>query len=465
MIFKRKVFHPVSYIIFLAVGITIFNCKPEEEIIDNDFNHGLEFSTDTVLFDTLFTGIGSATKRFKVFNASQNALIINRIALGAGKSSSYKILVNGTEPNSAEDLLILGKDSILILVEVFINPQDEDSPFLVNDSIIFETNGISQNVKLIAWGQDANYVGNEILDCNTTWSGGRPYVIYNSILVDTLCELTIEKGARIYASREAFLYVKGTLIADGTEEERVLFRNDRLDYQYENVTGQWGGLVFLEGSHGNDLNFTTIRNAVFGIRLGSPDNDTIPDVILRNCIIENMSNAGILAFTSDLYAENTLVNNCIEFNCGNIAGGNYTYKHCTFANYGFTIFRETPSFYATDYIDLDDNSFIEDEIFLQIQNSIIDGSLQDELLFDFRSEKNVVLALNDNMFKTSISDLDTLGNILNEDPEFMDPVVYNYRLDTLSPAKDGGAFIGIEYDLDGNLRDEFPDLGAYERIE
>ncbi len=465
MIFKRKVFHPVSLIILLAVGITFFNCKPEEEIIDVDFNNGLEFSTDTIFFDTVFTGIGSATKRFKVFNPSNNALIINSIELGAGKSSSYRILVNGTEPNSSEDLLILGKDSVLILVEVFINPEDEDSPFLVNDSIIFNTNGISQNIKLIAWGQDANYIGDEVLQCNTNWTNNRPYVIYSSILVDTLCELTIDKGTRIYASKEAFLYVKGTLITEGTAEERIIFRNDRLDHQYENLAGQWGGLVFLEGSHGNNINFTTIRNAVFGVRLGSPDKDTIPDVILRNCIIENMSNSGILAFTSDLYAENTLINNCIELICGNIAGGNYIYKHCTFANYGFTISRKTPSLYITDYIDLDDNSSIEEAIFLQIQNSIIDGNMEDELLFDFRNGENNVLALNNNIFKTTISDLDTLGNILNEDPEFIEPVLYNYRLDTLSPAKDQGALIGVEFDLDGNQRDELPDLGAYERIE
>jgi hypothetical protein len=465
MIFKRKVIHPVSLIIVFFVGITIFNCKPEEEIIDFEFNNGLEFSTDTILFDTVFTGIGSATKRLKVFNPSQNALIINSIELGAGKSSSYRILVNGTEPYSSEDLLILGKDSMLILVEVFINPQDEDSPFLVNDSIIFETNGIMQDIKLIAWGQNANYVGDEILDCNSNWTNDRPYVIYSSILVDTLCELTIDKGTRIYASKEAFLYVKGTLIAEGTPEERIIFRNDRLDFQYENTSGQWGGLVFLEGSHENKINFTTIRNAVFGVRLGSPDKDTIPDVILKNCIIENMSNSGILTFTSDLLAENTLVNNCIQFNCGNIAGGNYAYKHCTFANYGFTIIRQTPSFYITDYIDLDDNSSIEEDVFLQIQNTIIDGNLEDELLFDFRNGENSVVALNNNIFKSTSSKLDTLGNMLNVDPEFVDPAIYNYRLDTLSPAKDSGASLGIKFDLDGNNRDELPDMGAYERIE
>ncbi|MCK5207802.1 MAG: hypothetical protein KAQ79_07275, partial [Cyclobacteriaceae bacterium] len=147
MISKKTLFNPVYCFILCIVGFSIFNCKPEEETIDFDFTNGLEFSTDTILFDTVFTGVGSATKRLKVFNPSQNALKISSIKLGGGNSSSYKILVNGTEPNNSEDLLILGKDSILILIEVFIDPQDEDSPYLINDSIIFETNGITQQVK------------------------------------------------------------------------------------------------------------------------------------------------------------------------------------------------------------------------------------------------------------------------------------------------------------------------------
>lgn len=465
MISSKVLFNPVSFFILLIAGLSIFNCKPEEEIINFDFTHGLEFSTDTILFDTVFTGIGSTTKRIKVYNPSQNALKISSITLGGGNSSSYKILVNGTEPNNSEDLLILGKDSVLILVEVFIDPQDENSPYLVHDSIQFETNGIMQQIKLIAWGQDANYLGNEILACNTTWTKERPYVIYSSILVDTLCNLTIEKGSRIYGSKDSYIYVKGNINAEGTPDERIIFRNERLDPAYENISGQWGGILFLEGSHGNSMHFTTLRNAVFGIRLGSPDQDTIPDIVLKNVIIENMSNSGILSFSSDLYAENVLINNCIELICGNIAGGNYIYKHCSFANYGFNFIRQTPSLYFSDNIILDDNSSIIEGIKVEIQNSIIDGSLEDELLFDLGGGANSAFTFKNNILKTSISDLDTLGNLLNENPKFIDPSRYNYRLDTLSPAKDKGALIGVESDLDGNQRDDLPDLGAYERIE
>ena len=152
--------------------------------------------------------------------------------------------------------------------------------------------------------------------------------------------MTIEPGTKIFGAKDAYIYVKGKIITEGTSDERILFQNQRHDPAYENLPGQWGGIVLLEGSHGNSMNFTTIRNAVYGIRLGSPDQDTIPDIVMKNMIIENMSNSGILAFTSDLYAENVLIDNCIEFNCGNIAGGNYTYKHCTFANYGYNFIRQ-----------------------------------------------------------------------------------------------------------------------------
>lgn len=465
MRFKKTFFNPVLYFILCLVGLSVFHCVPEEEIIDLDYVNGLEFSTDTVLFDTVFTGVGSTTKRLKVFNPNQKALKISSIKLAGGNSSSYKILVNGTEPNQSEELLILGGDSILILVEVFIDPLDQDSPYLVNDSITFETNGTTQQVKLVAWGQDANYLGDVILACNSTWTNERPYVIYSSILVDTLCQLNIEKGTKIFGSKEAYIYVKGKIVADGTPEDRIIFRNERLDLEYENIPGQWGGILFLEGSHGNYMNYTTLRNAVFGLRLGSPDQDTIPDVIVKNTIIENMSNSGILSFNSDLYAENVLVNNCIEFNCGNIAGGNYTYKHCTFANLGFRFIRQNPSFYISDYLVLDDNSTIKNDIYVAIQNSIVYGNMEDEIYFDLGDDAQYTFALSNSIFKTSITDLDTLGNMLNIDPEFINPVLYNYRLDTLSPAKDKGALLGVEFDLDGNERDALPDLGAYERIE
>ncbi len=440
------------------------NCKPDEEIISYNFTGGLQFEKDTVLFDTVFSGVGSTTRRLKVYNPSQNAVKISSIQLAGGTASPYKILINGTEHSTAEEIKLLGKDSLLILVEVLIDPQDENTPYLVKDSIIFETNSIEQDVKLVAWGQDANYLGNVILPCNTTWTKERPYVLFSSILVDTLCSLTIQEGARIFAAKDTYILVKGTVHANGSTEEPIIFRNERLDPAYENIPGQWGGFLFIPGTKDNKLENTIIRNAINGVRLGSPDQDTIPEVILKNVIIENMSSSGIINFSSDLYAENTLVNNCIEFNCANIGGGNYIYKHCTFANYSFNFIRQSPSFIVSDNV-LNEGKIEVLDVFMTLQNSIIYGDQEDEIFFDNSGGGNFYLAFNNNIFKSTFQELDTLENILNQDPAFIDPSRYNYRLDTLSPAKDAGDLLGILLDLDGNERDELPDIGAYERIE
>ena len=82
----------------------------------------------------------------------------------------------------------------------------------------------------LAWGQDAIYLGDEILPCNTTWTNDKPYIVYSSILVDTLCQLTIEKGTRIFGAKGCvYLCKRKYNQAEGTSEERIIFRNERLD--------------------------------------------------------------------------------------------------------------------------------------------------------------------------------------------------------------------------------------------
>jgi hypothetical protein len=454
--------------LILLIGLfslTFWRCTPDEEIVDYNYTGGLEFSTDSVVFDTVFTGMGSVTKRFIVRNTAAKALKIQGITLSGGDDSPFKIFINGRETSGLTDVRILGKDSALVLVEVFIDPGNANSPYLVQDSVEFETNGIIQNVQLLAWGQDANYLGNEVIECDAVWSNDKPYVLYQSVLVDTLCGLTIEKGTRIYAGKDAYLYVKGQLLVRGTPEERVQFRNVRLDATYENIPGQWGGIVFLEGTYDNRINFASIRNAIYGIRLGAPDSDTIPELVIENTIIENMSHSGILAFTSDLLAENTLINNCVQFVCANIAGGNYTYRHCTMANYPNSFIPENPAVYFSDNLLLDDKSTIVDDLQVTLYNTIIYGEEMDEIVFNLDGGAITTLGMRNNIFRTTLDILDTLGNQLNTDPNFVDVLRYNFRLDTLSPAKNNGVAIGVLTDLDGNLRDLLPDIGAYERIE
>ena len=60
-----------KFLSFLLMAILFFACKPEQ-IITTDPSDKITFSKDTVLFDTVFTTVGSVTKRFVIYNKNKN---------------------------------------------------------------------------------------------------------------------------------------------------------------------------------------------------------------------------------------------------------------------------------------------------------------------------------------------------------------------------------------------------------
>jgi len=456
---------------FILLVITIvlfqFSCKTEDEVISDNPGYYLSFSNDTISFDTIFTSLGSVTKRLIVRNPNPNALNIEKIYVGHGQESPYTITVSGNVSNWVENQLILGHDSLLVLVSVTIDPSDETIPFIVRDSIVFETNGNIQDIKLQSWGQNAHFLGDSILSCNSIWTPDLPYFLYGSILVDSLCELTVEKGVRVFSSFDTFIFIKGTFRVNGEPQERVIFRNERFEQHYENLPGQWGGILFLEGSNNNRIEYTDIRNMQYGIRIGSPDNDTIPDLVLKHVRIENSAIAGIAAYTSDLLAENTLINTSAGYVIGNFAGGNYTYNHCTFANYPVNFFIGQPVLIVTDYIDLDDGTQISDRIILNLLNSIVWGYHEEEIVLNFIRPNESDLGARNSILKTSLNIFEGEGNFLSINKDFMqfnDVENYDYAPDSLSPAINNALGSTILDDLYGQQRDSLPDIGAIEYI-
>lgn len=467
----------------LLVGMLTFlllRCVPEQEKFTYDTGISLRFSKDSVKFDTVLTSMGSITRRFKVYNDAERAVRISSIQLRGGSSSPFEIWVNGEAADSFDDITLLGKDSLLVLVEVLIDPEDKDQPYLVTDQVEFLTNENEQQVELVAYGQDAIFLNGNILACGTTWTAGKPYVIYNSVLVDSLCSLTIEAGTRVYSHINSYLLIKGNLQVNGTAENPVIFRNDRFEERYQEAPGQWGGLIFLDGSHDNAIDHARIVNAENGIYLGTPDDNDTPDLILSHSMIENIGGSetvpleaieiqpgfGILSFNSDLYAYDVLIDNCAVNTVGNYGGGNYRYEHCTFANYGYDFFRKDPSTVFADNVTFQDGTSVKAPLYLDIRNSIIWGSLADEVIISVNTPESGSLQIKNNIIRSRVyrEDLQQAANLL-EDPRFISPEIRNFQLDTLSPAKDSGLMLGIPDDLEGTPRDAQPDLGAFERIE
>ncbi|WP_258102989.1 hypothetical protein [Marinoscillum sp. MHG1-6] len=472
-----------TFLVVLATLLLIWACEPQEEMITGSPSAQLVFSTDTVLFDTLLTARTSITKRFRIRNTSNKAVSISSIRLGMRDQSQYSIIVNGKMGSEIQDEVLFGKDSLLVLVDVEIDPQDMDLPYLVKDSIIVDWNGNSANVKLVAWGQDAHFVNAQTI-CDEVWTAERPYVIYNYAFVDSLCQLTIQPGARVYLDNGAGLYVQGTLKVQGDSGNHVLFRNTRFDENYIVAPGQWSGLVFLESSRDNEIHYAEIENGEIGIGLGytfaSIDGSTIlipekgvytSSIEISNTSIRHMSTAGVLAFSSNVKMENSEVFNCGGFTVGNFGGGNYQYDYCTFSNFPNLFNAEDPSFQFSDEVEIFEGYVLREELSMKVYNSIIWGANEEELAFSLTETVNTTVDINNNIIRSK-EDLspNNYGSLEANFPGFVNLSTdifdgFDFDLDSLAFARDKGLDLNYTIDIKGEKRDLKPDIGAHERID
>jgi hypothetical protein len=439
-------------------------CSLEEEDISTSANLTLIFSQDTVLFDTVLSARTSITKRFRITNPNKNAVEFSSIRLGKGRGSDYSLIINGKADDDLEGEVLFGGDSLLILVEVEIDPQDEGMPYIVKDSIIVDWNGNSAHVKLVAWGQDATYL-NQALIKTSTWSAGKPYVIRDFALVDSLETLTVEAGTTILLDNDASLFVAGTLIIQGDTANQVVIRNTRFDRNYLEAPGQWGGLFFVEGSKNNRIDHAIIENGSIGLRVGTPDDDDDYDLVVTNTIIRHMLSAGILAFTSDIDAYNIEIYNCGTYLVGNFAGGNYRYRHSTLTNQPSFFVNDNPMVQFSDNVVIGDDELLIGDLTVLLENNIIWGSNDLQLISSDAGGAVVDFTMTNNIIRSEEEIPDNFTSVERNFPGFLDPFVFNYQLDSVAFAIGKARASDILLDIKAQERDDMPDIGAHEYIQ
>ncbi len=475
--------------IFLVILAGISACKKDPVVTEDG---ELSFSSDTVTFDTVFTTLGSATLSFKIYNRGSSTLRIRSIALAGAERSFFHLNIDGESARSLHNVDVPPDDSLFIFVAVTVDPLNSDNPLVVKDSVLFDINGRLSNVKLIAYGQDVNLINGKIFG-SVTWTRNKPYLVYNSMAVDTSSTLTIEAGTQIYFHKNSSMIVWGRLLVNGTTEEPVVFQNDRLEEFYRVIAGQWGTIYIDPISTGNVINHAIIKNSIAGIQIGFPSDYNIPELELSNSIIENVSFAGIYAFGANITCYNTVIANCAGAAAALLRGGSYRFLHCTVSNNGVLgSSRTNPSVILTnffynpeydeakgDYVYITRTGDLTEATF---SNCILYGNTTHELQllnnqtnrFDYKFEYCLMKASEDSIDVADIAHYNNL--ILNKDPEFAndsDRYHLDFSLDTLSPAIDSGnpqlpvTYPFLENDITGfwRLTDGKPDLGAYERKE
>lgn len=463
--------------------VSLFSC--EDEGYMNSPDAQLQFSNDTITFDTIFTTIGSTTQHLRVFNPYDESILISRIRVAGGDFSNFRLNVNGKSTNEAYEIEVPARDSIYIFVEVTIDPNGQNNPMVVQDSIEFTTNSNLQNIKLVAYGQDFKLIKGENIE-TTTWTSEKPYLIYDYAYVDSMSTLTMEPGTRIHFHKGAGLYVKGNVKAEGTFQEPIWFLSDRLEDNYKNIPDQWNGIILFSGSEGNVFNYTNIKNANIGLQVGTIEDEGFASLELSNSRIENMAYAGLFALKSKITGYNNVIANCGFYAAALLVGGEYEFYHTTIANFWGNYSsraRSTSSLVLSNVLVVQqaDGSKITHTGDLQkafFGNSIIYGNNAKEIelgnnmenAFNFEFDHCIIQV--PDTFNTSNDDhFKRVWKGADYAPGFVDPFEeYDYSLDTLSFAKDiGKAEYANKYPLDimnkDRTIDDGPDLGAFERIE
>ncbi|MBO5865071.1 MAG: hypothetical protein J6Q73_03355 [Bacteroidaceae bacterium] len=317
------------------LSVLLGSCVEEAEFSSSP-SYRLEFSCDTVSFDTLFTQVMSPTAKFLVRNRNDKSLRISSVQLAGGGASPFSVLVDGQYGTSMYDLQLRAKDSLYVLASVTVDRNGGDAPLMVKDSLVFTLeSGVQQGVLLLAYGRDVTFLRGVDVAADSTFASGH-YVVYDSLTVAQGAKLTLQPATTLYFHDKAFLKVNGCLEALGTAEAPIVFRGDRTDRMfhylpYDRIPGQWDGVVFTSTSNDNVLSYCDIHSANYGVRV--EQGDTVQNrITIESSKVQNFHGNALELVMARATAVNSLFANS-QGNCVKVVGGDVRFIHCTIANF------------------------------------------------------------------------------------------------------------------------------------
>ena len=488
MISYLKNSHTLYIFLFILCNTAFFACKDPQ--FSSDPSLSLSFSADTVSFDTVFNHFGSPTAKILIYNKNNAPLNISSIVLNGGKQSSFRINVDGEKNinNIFENIAVPAKDSLYIFVDVTV---DVTTSMMVEDSLTFVTNGNVQKINLQAFGKDVKVLRNITCTQDTTLTAEKPFIVFGNLVVDSAKTLTINAGCQFYFHNKANLIIKGNLNAQGTLNQPITMRGDRLDKMekiatvyptdYNHIAGQWGGIYLMGKTSNYQIKNVVMTSGTAGLLLDNEDKNSRPSLVIENCRIHNFLTYGVYVKNANLDLHNSEISNTGN-NCVYLSGGNHKITHCTIANYFSSADETSTQAVRREYspalaiMDIERIAPME----TVIKNCIIAGSRDTEFELASLFPQTYKGTFANNYIKCSkaleypqFKDVNIKWSGKN-DTVFVNTFFenakhkyYNFALDSVSPARGiADKNIDPKYILDINgknrLEDSAPDAGAYE---
>ncbi len=472
----------VALVIGLLFSLLAQSCKDD---FTTDAKYKLSFSLDTLKIDTIFTQMLSPTNVIMVYNKTDEDIKVSSILLES-TSNYFQVNVNGKAGNQFSDVKIASGDSLFVFVQIKVNELGSNAPLYIEDKLKFIYNGNSQEVVLSAYGQDVYHIKQTLhIDQNTTWSNDKPYLIYDSIIVDSLVTWTLQPGVQLYLKKKGTILAYGTIRMEGTLDNEVTLRCYRSDkmtskIHYDDLADQWGGIVFTSSSKDNFIEHALIKGGNFGIVIDSSDITESYRLIIANTQIHNVHTTCLKAHHANILAYNSIFSNgqngSVILSCGD-----YRFDHCTIAGYkkGLGYYKSALTLSGIGYIN--HATTLNLPIKAEFNNCIISGTSEELLCmrseeetegsFDYWFNHCLVQSkaeeLNDTLRSISvIKDIPLFTAINTQDYQF------DFHLKEESPCKEKGDLgmvlknAYLQTDKEGVIRntEAAPDLGALQII-
>ena len=472
------------YLCLLVTASILMSCSDDDSFTTSR-DARLTFPLDTLRLDTAISGIPTSTYSFVVRNKGSKGIRISKARLLKG--DEFQANVDGTNINAAYDYPIEVRkgDSITVFVKLLSKKTSSDEAQPVEDVLQFVLeSGEVQSVTLLGYSQDVYTLGNYTISSDTTFTPERPIHITGTLKVAEGKKLTILPGTTLIFSPVSSLDVEGQLYANGTTDSAIVFRCDRMDHMfthqtYDKIPGMWRGVNFRSSSYGNYLNHVEIHGGEYGLRADSSDVSReklrVENSRITNTKGDCVTLTNCLAFIGNSELSNTLGN------CVTIYGGDYSFVHCTIANfYPFEGDRGRAVWLYNSY---NGRSLpLRSALF---ENCIISGWSEDELFASFSDDnteksylfRSCLLTTPEPEDKSEYpgcifeNTQDTLWGSKNFRKFDYDYLIFDFRLKAQSLARNNAdvAVTQNYYPLDRNgvarLDDNAADIGCYEYVE
>ena len=464
----------------LLLGV-MTGCQDDDSFSVNVSNI-LSFTADTVKLDTVFSAVPTTTKSFWVHNESGDGIRCTSVRLERGNQSGFRVNVDGVYLGSesgyqTSDVEIRKGDSIRVFVELTSSVNGKDKPMLVEDNLLFLLeSGVTQKVNLNAYSWDAIKYRNVHIKNDTTLTGDKPIIVYGKLTVEEHATLTLAAGTTLYFHDGGGIDVYGRLCSQGDAGREVTLRGDRLDWMfdylpYNLMSGLWDGIHFYESSYDNVMQFTDLHSAFNGVVCDSANVEK-QKLTLKNMTVHNCQGKGLSAINCKLTAENCQFTNTL-YECVDIQGGDVTMNHCTLAQfYPFDSNRRPSlSYCSTSKTPLLRMDCIN-SIVTGYPEDVVAGSVENDTIpFNYRFISSILRtpAVEDSLriIDVIFEDVKDTASIQG-DKHFklvdINTQHYDFHLDSLSTAiNKGNRDYPVSSDRDGNVRDELPDIGCFEK--